>query len=85
MEARGTEARRHAVIPSGKGARKGNAVEVREGAAGGVSAVWRRAMRGEKRCEVDETRACGAVRVDARVGLVGKVVGGGGGTVRRDV
>ena len=63
MEARGTEARRrHAVIPSGKGARKGNAVEVREGAAGGVSAVWRRAMRGEKRCEVDETRACGAVR-----------------------
>ena len=50
------------MIPSGKGARKGNAVEVREGAAGGVSAVWRRAMRGEKRCEVDETRACGAVR-----------------------
>jgi len=73
MEARGTEARRHAVIPSGKGARKGNAVEVREGAAGGVSAVWRRAMRGEKWCEVDETRACGAVRVDARVGIVGKV------------
>ena len=38
----------------------------------GVSAVWRRAMRGEKRCEVDETRACGAVRVDARVGIVGE-------------
>ena len=54
----GREARRHAGRARGREMRWRFGREPREG----VSAVWRRAMRGEKRCEVDETRACGAVR-----------------------
>ena len=69
MRRGGTEARRHGGAEARRhgGTREGRAEGKCGGGSGGsrgkgVSAVWRRAMRGEKRCEVDETRACGAVR-----------------------